>query len=76
MQLYFVLDVTYLPAKCCAGLEDLVHPEVVIGALNYFMDLASINPMLTLTETCGLNDHHQKAEEVENATSGEKNVLK
>ena len=48
MQPYSVLDVTYLPVQRCVGLEDLVHPEAVIGALNYLMDLAFVSLMLTL----------------------------
>ena len=55
MQLCSVPDVTYLLVKSCVSLEDLDHPEAVIGALNYLMDLAFMSLMLTLTETCGQN---------------------
>ena len=37
------------------GLKDLVHPEAVIGALNYLNDLAFTSLTLTVIETCGPN---------------------
>lgn len=55
VRLCSVPDVTYLLAKSYVGLEDLVHPEAVTGALNCLKVLDFTRAMLTLTETCGQN---------------------